>query len=82
MTNEQKAKFIANQCKPCTDDFYNGIYQGVLLSLNVESIDEDVVWPIRMKESLKISFKTYCDKNGYSMNKRIKTLIEKDIKNG
>jgi hypothetical protein len=82
MTNEQKAKFIANQCKPCTDDFYSGIYQGVLLTLNAESTDKDVVWPIRMKESLKTSFKIHCDNNGYSMNKRIKTLIENEIKNG
>ncbi len=81
MTNEQKAKFIAHQCKPCSDDFYSGIYQGVLLALNAESIDKDVVWPIRMKESLKSLFKKHCDSKGYSMNKRIKTLIELDIKN-
>ena len=36
MTNEQKAKFIADQCKPCTADFYSGIEQGVLLALNSE----------------------------------------------
>ena len=82
MTNKQKANFIANQCKPCTDDFYNGIYQGVLLALNAESGDDkDVIWPIRMKESLKNNFKIHCDKKGYSMNKRIKSLIEIDIKN-
>ncbi len=32
--NELKAKSIANQQKPCTEDYYSGIYQGVLLSLN------------------------------------------------
>ena len=36
MTNEEKAKMIADQCKPCTDDFYSGIKQGVLLALNAE----------------------------------------------
>jgi hypothetical protein len=36
MKNEEKAKFIAEQCKPCSKDFYSGIYQGVLLALNAE----------------------------------------------
>lgn len=36
MTNKQKATIIANQCMPCTNDFYNGIYQGVLLTLVCE----------------------------------------------
>jgi len=36
MTNEEKAKMIAKQCKPCSEDFYKGIEQGVLLSLNAE----------------------------------------------
>jgi len=42
---------------------------------------KDVVWPIRMKQTLKDEFKTHCDKQGYSMNKRIKILMELDIKN-
>jgi hypothetical protein len=42
---------------------------------------KDVVWPIRMSQSFKDEFKKYCDKNGYSMNKLIKILIEKEIKN-
>ena len=37
MTNEEKAEMIAGQCKPCTNDFYNGVYQGVLIALNAES---------------------------------------------
>lgn len=41
----------------------------------------DVVWPIRMSKKLKDKFKEYCDKNGYSMNKKIKLLIENTIKN-
>ena len=41
--------------------------------------EKDVIWPIRMKKSLKDSFKKHCDKNGYSMNKRIKILIERDV---
>lgn len=36
MTNEEKAIMIADQCKPCTDDFYSGIKQGVLLTLHAE----------------------------------------------
>ena len=41
---------------------------------------KDVVWPIRMSQELKDRFKTYCDDNGYSMNKLIKILIEKKLK--
>ncbi len=36
MKNEEKAKFIADQCKPCSHDFYHGMYQGVLLTLRAE----------------------------------------------
>lgn len=42
---------------------------------------KDVVWPIRMSQELKDSFKKYCDDNGFAMNKLIKILIEKEIKN-
>lgn len=37
MTNQEKAKFIADQCKPCSADFYSGIMQGVLLALDAEA---------------------------------------------
>lgn len=43
---------------------------------------KDVVWPIRMSQKLKDEFKVYCDDKGYSMNKLIKILIEKEIKYG
>ena len=43
---------------------------------------KDVVWPIRMSQELKDQGKIHCDNNGYSMNKLIKLLIEKEIKNG
>jgi len=48
----------------------------------MEEKQKDVVWPIRMSQELKDEFKIYCDGNGYSMNKLIKILIEKEIKNG
>ena len=32
-TNKEKAIMIAEQCRPCTDDFYSGIYQGVIIAL-------------------------------------------------
>jgi hypothetical protein len=37
-TNEERAKLIADQCKVngCNTDFYDGIYQGVLLALKTE----------------------------------------------
>lgn len=41
---------------------------------------KDVVWPIRMSQELKDQFKNYCDKHGHSMNKLIKILIQKEIK--
>jgi hypothetical protein len=41
--------------------------------------ENQVVWPIRMGESLKNKFKIHCDKNGYSMNKRVKVLMEEDM---
>lgn len=34
MENQEKAKMIADQCKPCSDDFYSGIQQGVLIALD------------------------------------------------
>jgi len=44
--------------------------------------EKDVVWPIRMSKPLKDKFKDYCDNKGYSMNKLIKILIEKELNNG
>jgi hypothetical protein len=40
---------------------------------------KEVVWPIRMSQKLKDEFKAHCDINGYSMNKLIKILIEKEL---
>lgn len=37
MSNEEKARMIAEQCKPCSEDFYKGIEQGVVLALNAEN---------------------------------------------
>jgi len=36
MSNEQKAKNIADSHKPCTSEFYSGIYMGALIALNKE----------------------------------------------
>lgn len=62
MKNEEKAKMIAEQCRPCSDDFYSGIYQGVLLALNSEqqnkleiAIDLQLLAYSRAKEILEIS---------------------------
>jgi len=43
---------------------------------------KDVVWPIRMSQELKDKFKNHCDDKGYSMNKLIKILIEREVGNG
>lgn len=37
MTIEEKATMIAEQCRPCTDDFYSGLKQGVAIALNAEA---------------------------------------------
>jgi hypothetical protein len=47
----------------------------------MEKKQKDVVWPIRMSQGLKDQFKIYCDNKGYSMNKLIKILIEKELQN-
>lgn len=44
-----------------------------------ETKKESCVWPIRMPKKLKNDFKTYCDKMGFSMNKKINILIENEI---
>lgn len=41
--------------------------------------EKDVVWPVRMREGFKKKFKAHCDNMGYSMNKRVKILMEKDM---
>lgn len=41
--------------------------------------EPEVIWPIRMKKDFKIKFKFFCDKHGYSMNKRVKLLMEQDM---
>jgi len=46
---------------------------------NKKTKEKDVIWPIRMKESLKTQFKNTCHKHGYSMSKRIKVLIQEEI---
>jgi hypothetical protein len=61
-------------------------YIFIIIQINIMNKEKekqkDVVWPIRMSQELKNQFKKYCDNNGYSMNKLIKILIEKEIKNG
>lgn len=42
---------------------------------------KEVVWPIRMSQELKDQFKAHCDEHGYSMNKKIKLIIEQELKN-
>lgn len=44
-----------------------------------KKVIKDVVWPIRMSQTLKDEFKKHCDEQGFSMNKRMKILIQRDI---
>lgn len=37
LSNEEKAIMIADQCRPCSDDFYTGIKEGIFLALNAEN---------------------------------------------
>ena len=45
---------IADQCEPCTPDFYKGIYQGVLIALNAE--DGKPTWQEIVKEAEDFAF--------------------------
>jgi len=47
----------------------------------METKEKDVILPIRIKRELKNEFKIHCDKQGYSLNKRINILIAQDIQN-
>jgi hypothetical protein len=47
-----------------------------------KTIEKDCMWPIRMKRDFKNKFKSFCDKHGYSMNKRVKLLMEIDMEDG
>lgn len=43
------------------------------------STEPNVTWPILMKKSLKEKYKAFCDRQGISMNRRVKLLMEKDM---
>lgn len=65
MTNEEKAKMIADQCKPCSEDFYSGIEQGVLLALNAESETKKYPsHPIEFARWILKHAETHTDKDG------------------
>lgn len=44
-----------------------------------EQEKKDIIWPIRIKKIFRDNFREFCDKNGYSMSKRIRTLMEEDM---
>jgi|688.fasta_scaffold918520_2 hypothetical protein len=39
----------------------------------------DEIFPIRMTKEFKDEFKLFCDKNGYSMSKRIRLIMKEDM---
>ena len=39
------------------------------------------IFPIRMTKEFKNKFKVFCSKNGYSMSKRIRLIMNEDMKN-
>ncbi len=47
--------------------------------MNIQKKEEYFV--IRTTKDLKTLFKEYCDDKGYTMSKRILSLIKKEIKN-
>jgi hypothetical protein len=53
----------------------------MLYNLNTmkKEIKIEVVWPIRMTQEFKDRFKIHCDEHGYSMNKKIKILMEEEM---
>lgn len=42
--------------------------------------DDIVLINLRVKKKLRDQFKEYCDKNGYSVSKRLRLLIENEMK--
>lgn len=57
--NEQKAKLIADDCRPCSDEFYEGMYSGILITLEaqdlkVKEFKEKAM--NRMEEQFEVSF--------------------------
>ena len=44
-----------------------------------EDKKEYYIFPIRLSKEFKKEYKDYCDKNGYSMTKRIKLLMNNDM---
>jgi hypothetical protein len=59
MTIEEKAKYLADQCKPCTNDFYSGIYQGALIALKAEQSDKFKFVEWMKTEANKNNLKNY-----------------------
>jgi len=43
---------------------------------------KEAVLSIRLEEVLKLEYLKFCKKNGYSLSKRLRVLIEEDMKNG
>jgi hypothetical protein len=86
MTNEKKAKMIADQCKPCTKDFYSGIYQGVLLALNAEDNAPQKIAPFYPKfEVVKIiagACLKHADSGEGSYNKEARVILMELENNG
>jgi hypothetical protein len=48
----------------------------------MEEKEKKVLINIRIEKDVIKNYKIHCDKNGYSLSKRIRTLINKDLENG
>lgn len=77
MTNHEKAEFIAKQCKPCSKDFYDGIYQGVLIALNSQDLEScRIVKDLQDKLTEKTEeLEKWTERANYCVNSDVPNLL-------
>jgi antitoxin component of RelBE/YafQ-DinJ toxin-antitoxin module len=44
--------------------------------------NKEAIIILRLEEKLKLNYLRFCKENGYSLSKRIRVLLENDMKNG
>ena len=49
---------------------------------NMNEKEKKVLINVRIEKNIIENYKVHCDKNGYSLSKRIRILINRDLENG
>lgn len=55
------------------------IYNKVRQKTYVKETKKDIKITIRLDESIREEYHAYCKDNGYSLSKRVRLLLDKDI---